>query len=72
MDSFYGHFVCSNFLTVEWYMCLYHELKKKLVQSGLNSNVLYCFFCARVRVRVSGYVIVPLRIFLLPTLSLAI
>ena len=60
MDSFYWHFVCSNFLSVEWYMCSYHKLKK-LLQSSLNSNVLSCFFY--VRVRVLGCVIVPVRNF---------
>ena len=60
MDNFYWHFVCSNFLSVEWYMCSYHKLKK-LLQSSLNSNVLSCFFY--VRVRVLGCVIVPVRNF---------
>ena len=65
MDSFYGHSVYNNFITVEWYMCSYDKLRN-LSQSSLNSNVLSCFFlCERgcVCVDVLGCVIVPVRNF---------
>ena len=65
MDSFYGHSVYNNFITVEWYMYSYDKLRN-LSQSSLNSNVLSCFFlCERgcVCVDVLGCVIVPVRNF---------
>ena len=65
MDSFYGHSVYNNFITVEWYMCSYDKLRN-LSQSSLNSNVLSCFFlCERgcVCVDVLGCVIVPVHNF---------
>lgn len=65
MDSFYGHSVYNNFITVERYMCSYDKLRN-LSQSSLNSNVLSCFFlCERgcVCVDVLGCVIVPVRNF---------
>ena len=59
MDSFYWHFVFNNFLSVEWYMCSYHKLKKWL-QSSLNSNALSCFFMC---LCVCKDVILPVRNF---------
>ena len=62
MDSFYGHFVCKNFLTVEWYMCSYrgHKLKKNYYSLvWIRMSCIAFFVC----VRVLGCVIVPVRIF---------